>query len=163
MRFNRSWCRFLTFTVAALCAANAWVASEPQTFAADGQKKVVFVAGKPSHAYAAHEHNAGCLLLAKELAAAMPSYSCSTHHYGWPEDAQFFAGADCLVMYCDGGAGHMVNQHLDQVDALAKKGLGIVCIHYGVEVPKGPDAGTIPARAKGGQSSWNRIGMPPGE
>ena len=25
-----------------------------------------------------------------------------------------------------------------QVDALAKKGVGIVCIHYGVEVPKGP-------------------------
>ena len=35
-------------------------------------KKIVFVAGKPSHGYGAHEHNAGCMLLAKELQAAMP-------------------------------------------------------------------------------------------
>src|SRR5262245_42158248 len=86
----------------------------------DGQKKIAFVAGNPSHAYAAHEHNAGCLLLAKELSAAMPTFSCATHHYGWPDDAKFFDGADCIVMYCDGGPGHMVNQHLDQLDALAK-------------------------------------------
>ena len=62
---------------------------------------------------------------------------CDVHLNGWPTDEQFFDGADCIVMYCDGGAGHMVNKHLDEVDALAKKGVGIVCIHYGVEVPKG--------------------------
>jgi len=33
-------------------------------------------------------------------------------------------------------AAHVV-PHLDEVDALAKKGVGIVCIHYGVEVEKG--------------------------
>ena len=30
-------------------------------------KKVVFIAGRPSHGYAQHEHRAGCLLLAKCL------------------------------------------------------------------------------------------------
>jgi putative membrane-bound dehydrogenase-like protein len=105
---------------------------------ASANKKIVFVAGKPSHAYGAHEHNAGCTLLAKELQAAAPAIKCDVHLNGWPSDEHFLDGADCLVMYCDGGAGHMVNQHLDQVDALAKKGLGIVCLHYGVEVPKGP-------------------------
>jgi type 1 glutamine amidotransferase len=31
----------------------------------------------------------------------------------------------------------MVIPHLGQVDALAKKGVGIACLHYAVEVPKG--------------------------
>jgi type 1 glutamine amidotransferase len=43
-------------------------------------------------------------------------------------------------MYGDGGRGHMVMDHLDEMDALAKKGVGIVCLHYAVEVPKGPAA-----------------------
>ena len=68
----------------------------------------------------------------------MPNIKCEVTLNGWPTDSSIFEGADCIVMYCDGGGGHMVNQHLDQVDALAKKGVGIVCIHYGVEVPKGP-------------------------
>jgi putative membrane-bound dehydrogenase-like protein len=109
-------------------------AEEPQS----GAKKVLFIAGKPSHGYGAHEHNAGCLLLAKELQAAMPNFKCEVVQNGWPADSSVFEGADCIVMYCDGGGGHMVNPHLEQVDALAKKGVGIVCIHYGVEVPKGP-------------------------
>jgi putative membrane-bound dehydrogenase-like protein len=102
-------------------------------------KKVVFLAGKPSHAYGGHEHNAGCQLLCKELQAAAPNLfsQCDVHLNGWPDATYSFDGADCIVMYCDGGPGHMVNQHLAQVDALAKKGVGIVCLHYGVEVPKG--------------------------
>src|SRR4051812_10182053 len=104
---------------------------------AGSKKKVVFIAGKPSHAYGAHEHNAGCLLLAKELQAAVPNIACDVHLNGWPTDEHFADGADCIVMYCDGGVGHMVNKHLAEVDALAKKGVGIVCIHYVVEVPKG--------------------------
>lgn len=103
----------------------------------DGKKKIVFVAGKPSHGYGAHEHNAGCILLAKELKAAMPAYDTQVVQNGWPADASVFDGADCIIMYCDGGGGHMVVPHLDEVDALAKKGVGIVCIHYGVEVEKG--------------------------
>ncbi len=100
-------------------------------------KKIVFVAGKPSHGYGAHEHNAGCLLLAKELQAAMPDFKTEVALSGWPKDASIFDGADCIIMYCDGGGGHMVVPNLDAVDALAKKGVGIVCIHYGVEVEKG--------------------------
>jgi putative membrane-bound dehydrogenase-like protein len=106
--------------------------------AAGQKKKVVFVAGRPSHAYGAHEHNAGCRLLAARLQESLPNFTCDVHFNGWPADANAFDGADCIVMYCDGGPRHMVNEHLDQVDALAKKGVGIVCIHYGVEVPKGP-------------------------
>jgi len=107
------------------------------TRAADEAKTIVFVAGRPSHGYGAHEHNAGCTLLAHELRSALPKYTCHVHLNGWPQDKAAFDKADCIIMYCDGGGGHMVNAHLDEVDELAKKGVGIVCIHYGVEVPKG--------------------------
>jgi type 1 glutamine amidotransferase len=101
-------------------------------------KSIVFVAGKPSHGYGAHEHNAGCTLLAMELEKALPHYKTKVVRGGWPTEAGAFDGADAIVMYSDGGGGHMVNQHLDEVDALAKKGVGIVCIHYAVEVPAEP-------------------------
>jgi type 1 glutamine amidotransferase len=101
-------------------------------------KKIVFVAGVRSHGYGAHEHNAGCILLAAELEKALPHYQTKVYRNGWPTEAGAFDGADAIVMYSDGGANHMVNKHLDEVDALAKKGVGIVCIHYAVEVPAEP-------------------------
>lgn len=114
---------------------------EPEDKAAsadDAQgKKIVFVAGRPSHGPGAHEHNAGCLLLAKELKRAMPGYEVKVHQNGWPSDGTIFEGADAIVMYSDGGSGHMVIPNLAQVDELAKKGVGIACLHYAVEVPKG--------------------------
>lgn len=102
-----------------------------------GKKKVVFLAGPPSHGYGAHEHYAGCVLLAKYLEAAMPEFSTTVYKHEWPSDPKAFDGVDCIVMYSDGGEGHPANQHLDQIDALANRGVGIVCIHYAVEVPKG--------------------------
>src|SRR5262245_43449144 len=94
--------------------------------ASDEAKTIIFVAGRPSHGYGAHEHNAGCTLLAHELRSALPKYTCNVHLNGWPQDKAAFDKADCIIMYCDGGGGHMVNAHLDEVDALAKKGVGIV-------------------------------------
>ena len=100
-------------------------------------KKITFVAGKRSHGYFAHEHNAGCLLLAKHLKAALPSYTVDVHRNGWPSNPdEFFADTDAIVMYCDGGGGHMVLPHLEVVDEMNREGVGIVCIHYAVEVPK---------------------------
>ena len=107
--------------------------------AADSQKKkVVFVAGTRSHGYGSHEHNAGCLLLARELGRHMPNFETSVFRNGWPKDPESaFKDADAVVMYCDGGGGHMVNPHLEEFDKVMKRGVGLACIHYAVEVPKG--------------------------
>jgi putative membrane-bound dehydrogenase-like protein len=105
------------------------------TLAAD-KKKVVFIAGRPSHGYGAHEHNAGCDLLARSLKQAEPDWTVEVVHNGWPKETAVLDKADCIVMYCDGGGGHMVVPHLKEVDAMAKKGTGVVCIHYAVEVEK---------------------------
>jgi hypothetical protein len=84
-----------------------------KTNAAEGansvSKRIVFVAGKKSHGYGAHEHNAGCVLLAKELERALPGYTTDVYLNGWPANpATAFANADAVVMYCDGGKKHMV-------------------------------------------------------
>ncbi len=100
-------------------------------------KKVVFLAGKPSHGYGSHEHFAGCLLLAKSLESAMPGFRAEVYRSNWPDD-EALKTADVVVMYSDGGGGHPALRHLDEIQQLADRGIGIVCIHYAVEVPKGP-------------------------
>jgi hypothetical protein len=105
---------------------------------ANGKHKVLFLAGKPSHGYGAHDHLAGCMLLSKSLNESGLPIESHVYHYDWPADPKLFDGVDCIVMYGDGGPGHMANAHLEELDALAKKGVGIVCLHYAVEVPKGP-------------------------
>ena len=103
------------------------------------KKKVVFVAGRPSHGYGAHEHNAGCLLLAHYLQQNMPNFETDVYHNGWPaEGVKAFDGADTVVVYCDGGDGHLLMPHLDEFDEVMKRGVGLVCLHYAVEVPAGP-------------------------
>ncbi len=101
------------------------------------QKKIVLVAGPVSHGYGDHEHNAGCILLAKALNNNVPGVFAAVYRNGWPADPTAFDNADAIVMYCDGGEGHLVMKHLKEVDKLMKKGVGLACIHYAVEVVKG--------------------------
>jgi type 1 glutamine amidotransferase len=122
---------------------------------ADGRKKLVLVAGRPSHAPGEHEFRAGSMLLKKcldEFAARepYPRLVTAVHTDGWPADPTAFGNADAILFFADGGGGHPVIQsnRLAQIDALAKRGVGIACLHYGVEVPK----------EKGGPEFLNWIG-----
>ena len=104
------------------------------------KKKVVFIAGRPSHGYGSHEHHAGCLLLAKHLEDAMPNVETEVIQNGWPQEGvKALEGADTVVVYCDGGGRHLLNPHLEEFDTLMKKGVGLVCLHYGVETVKGKE------------------------
>lgn len=103
-------------------------------------RKVLFLAGDPSHGFGAHDHLAGSRLLAESLNRSGLPIEAVVHHYGWPQDSSVWKDVDCVVIYGDGGEGHMAMAHLDELDQLAKKGVGIVCLHYAVEVPKGPAA-----------------------
>jgi hypothetical protein len=119
-----------------------------------GQKKIVFIAGKPSHGYAAHEHRAGCLLLAKALNENVPQVHAVVVENGWPKDASILDDADCVVVYADGGGGHPLVAHLAEFDKLMKRGVGLTCIHYAVEVPNG-GAGEAMEEWTGGYFSPN--------
>jgi hypothetical protein len=123
--------------------------------AAEG-KKIVFVAGTKSHGYGSHEHFAGCVLLAKSLENSLPGYDCEVVPNGFPEDLSVFDEADAVVCYADGGSRHPFNLHLETIEALASRGVGIGCIHYAVETVKG-DAGEHFMKWIGGyfETNWS--------
>jgi type 1 glutamine amidotransferase len=117
--------------------------------AAATPKKIVFVAGRPSHGPAQHEHRAGCLLLSRCL-NEVPGISSVVYSNGWPSDAHAFDGAAAVVIYADGGDGHpaIQDEHLQVLGDLMKQGVGLGCLHYAVEIPK----------ARGGRELLDWIG-----
>ncbi|HET6409828.1 MAG TPA: hypothetical protein VFG14_18200, partial [Chthoniobacteraceae bacterium] len=125
-------CSSLLLTALAILAA---IPSMAKT--ADGEQKLVIVAGKPSHPPRMHEFNAGVQLLAKNL-ANVPNLKVEFTLNGWPKDEAIFDGADAVVFYMDGGPKHEVvldgGKRIPIVEEWAKKGVGIGCMHYGVEV-----------------------------
>lgn len=95
------------------------------------------VAGGCSHGAGEHEHKAGCILLAQLLNETLPTVHADVYTDGWPKDPAAFDNAAAIILYGDGGDGHMVNANLEQMNNLMSKGVGLACIHYAVEVPKG--------------------------
>ena len=118
-----------------------FVSGATATFAASApeleRKKIVFVAGAGSHGWGAHEHYAGSLLMANALRSAKPGYTIEVVRNGWPTDDAIFDGVDAVVIYSDGGNDHPIISHQNKFAELIGKGVGLACIHYAVEVPKG--------------------------
>jgi len=127
MRLTRR--QFLATSAAATIAGPGFTAEPP--------KKLVLVAGTPSHGPGAHEFNAGVQLLAKCL-KGFPDLEVDVNLNGWPRNQSAFDGAAGILLYMDGGDGHpaIKNDHLAFLDRLMKKGVGLMCAHFGVEVPK---------------------------
>ena len=115
--------------------ASAIPAADALQAAAQGAKrKVVFVAGRRSHAYGSHDHWPGSLLLSKWLNENHPQIEAVVTRDGWPADPKTFDGAAAIVIYADGGPGHPVVGHVPEMDAMMKRGVGLVLLHYAVEV-----------------------------
>ena len=102
------------------------------------EKKILLIAGKPSHGPGDHEFHAGCLLL-KQCLDRKPGIHVEVHDFGWPKSDSAFEGADAILIYADGGGGHpaIQGERARLIDGLRGKGIGIGCAHYAVEVPKG--------------------------
>lgn len=97
--------------------------------------KIVLLAGEKSHPSGQHEYKAGLKLLAKALNEQSGlDVEAVVVTGGWPQDETVFDGAKAIVCYADGGAKHPFVAHKDKIDSLAKSGVGIMCIHYAVEV-----------------------------
>ncbi len=121
----------------ALAVLSLGITSESQGKTPDGKHKLVLVAGRPSHPPRMHEFNAGTQLMAKCLQNTK-GLQVDVSLNGWPKDEALFEGADAVVFYMDGGRGHEVVQEngrrMKLVDEWTKKGVGIGCMHYGVEI-----------------------------
>jgi hypothetical protein len=111
-----------TLSLLAACAAQA------------ADTKIIFIAGRQSHGPLAHEHRAGCLLLAKSL-GGVKGVVTEVHTNGWVSDEKVFEGAAAIVVYSDGGGGHpfLQQDRLQKIGALMQKGVGLGAIHYAVE------------------------------
>jgi hypothetical protein len=109
----------------------------PDSVFAQSPRRVVIMAGRPSHPPRMHEFNAGVQLLAKCLKDC-PVVKVDVLLNGWPKDEKVFENADAVIFYMDGGAGHEAVQENGRrqalIDEWVKKGVGIGCMHYGVEV-----------------------------
>jgi hypothetical protein len=106
--------------------------------AADKSRKLIIIAGKPSHPPMMHEFRAGSLLLQKCL-ADVKGLTVEVHTNGWVRDSKSFEGADAVFIYADGGGKHpaVVENHREILAGLLNKGVGFGCGHYGVEVVPG--------------------------
>lgn len=112
-----------------LCLSGLHLSAEEET------KEILFLAGKKSHGYGAHEHRAGSMLLARCLNESGLDVSASVVTEGkWPEIAESDPIPDAIVMYCDGFKRHMAKQHQDEIQAWVDEGVGVACLHFGVEV-----------------------------
>ena len=131
--------RFLSAAAATATAAVAF----PHVLrgaAAAKKRKLVLIAGRPSHPPGMHEFNAGVLLLTNWL-KQVPDLEVSAHNKGWVSDEKVFDDCDGVLVYADGNKGHPILQgnHKETVGKLMARGVGLMCAHYGVEVP--PDHG----------------------
>ena len=114
----------------------AWAAGLPPK-----PKKVVFIAGPPSHGAGSHEWGKDAALLKESVDGFGGPIATDIHVNGWPADPHALDDADTIVLLCDGSAGHPLGAEgpLNQVRGLAQRGCGLVFLHYAVAPPEGAE------------------------
>lgn len=101
-------------------------------------RKLVLIAGPPSHPTKIHEFRAGTILLEKRL-RDVPGLVVDRHELGWVKDEATFDDADAVVCFSDGNGRHPVlagKGRLETMEGLVGRGVGFGCMHFAVEVPK---------------------------
>jgi len=101
------------------------------------EKKIVLIAGSPSHGPGEHEYRAGCLLLEKCL-QTVSGIQTVVYTNNWPTDPNAFDKADAVFIFSTGGGGHpaIKPDRLKLLGDLMERGVGFGTCHYAVEVPK---------------------------
>jgi len=129
MPFSRR--EFLAASTATVIASSLAPAAEPKP------KKLVLLAGTPSHGPGDHEFNAGVQLLDKCLKQVKGLETVVVLN-GYPKDDSILDTADAILCYADGSDRHplVLEKRLERIGALMKKGVGLMCAHFGVEVKK---------------------------
>ncbi len=102
------------------------------------KSKIVFISGKPSHGPMSHEHRAGNMILAKRLnQSGLDVEAVVLNDIGYPKDPSVLEDAATIVIFCTGHGGHVLNPVLKSFDALMKRGVGVVMIHWATEAVSG--------------------------
>lgn len=101
-------------------------------------KRIIFLAGGPSHNSGDHEFRAGSLLLAKALNAQTDLPIEAAVISQWPEDDTILDGADAIIIYADSDS--VQRDHYKRLMEITKAGTGLFFMHYGVH-PKQAESG----------------------
>lgn len=104
--------------------------------------RIALIAGKKSHGPGEHEYRKGLELLDRELQKQVEFIDTKMHFDGWPTDEDMLKGVDSIVLYCD-GSDHDIRNYplllgprLKVLGTLMDHGVGLVCLHYSVFVPR---------------------------
>jgi type 1 glutamine amidotransferase len=117
--------------------------------------QILLVAGPKSHGPGAHEHPAGCELLAKHLQASGLPVTVEVSQ-GWPQDPSKIASADTVVIYSDGLDGHIAAGHVAELRKRFEAGKGLAVLHFALE-PENGELATLLDDAIGGrfEAGWS--------
>jgi type 1 glutamine amidotransferase len=98
--------------------------------------KIVLIAGDAgtNHAPGDHEHFAGCALFYRMLQQTAGVAPVMVQD-GWPKNPQTLKNARAVVFYMDGAGKQTTIAHADEIDALAKSGVGIAHVHQCIDYP----------------------------
>jgi type 1 glutamine amidotransferase len=111
--------------------------SSPKNTETGEKKRIVLIPGKDSHGVGEHEFLGGCQLLARLLNENVAGVEAIVTEQGWPKDTTVLDNAAAILMYSDGAEGHMALPHMAHINGLAQKGVGLINLHFAVEIPKG--------------------------
>lgn len=140
--------RFLLWVTIGGCLAGSSVV------AAD-VRRILFVAGPPSHGPGLHEFPRACDVLAEALNRSGLPVRAEVSR-GWPADAVAVRTADVLVIYSDGLGDHIAR---GQAAALAERtaaGRGLVVLHFALE--PSPDESDLRAALMNGVGGVFEVG-----
>ncbi len=128
---------FLRLMLAGLTAGPILLRQNAVSASGRNTKKLVLIAGRPSHPKMMHEFRAGTILLEKRL-QGIAGLVVERHENGWVTDESTFDDASAIVIFSDGGGGHPAIQEnrLQLLEKHIARGVGFGCMHFGVEVPK---------------------------
>jgi type 1 glutamine amidotransferase len=102
---------------------------------AETKAKVLFVGKAPDHPFGTHMYMHTCGMLAKCLALSGGIETVASE--GWPKDPAVLEDVSTVVVYTNPAAEFLLDgPHRDQVDALMKKGVGLVTIHWASSIRK---------------------------
>jgi len=111
-------------------------------------KRILFIAGEPSHGWNKHEFPAGCELLASCLdRSGLPVETEVVN--GWPDDRAILKSADAIVIYSDGNEKHVARGKAAILNELHDTGTGFAVLHYALE-PGEPELDGFLENAIGG-------------
>lgn len=87
------------------------------------------------------------MLLIQKSLNSLHGIHASVASNGWPASPEAFDGIAAAVIYADGGTGHpaIQGERMEFVNGLARRGVGLGFMHYGVEVPKGDPGAALQA------------------